>query len=252
MSRYGDGEFLWMLGWELNSYQKNSEKLQQALIESVNYSGEDVITGVPKSLFDSSGCTLKHSMTWTVQRARILPGLMDVVDFRRKFVDTNFTRPWSDRLDEGYAERTFSQLKRIWEGRDVCMIEGGKTKLGMGNDLFSGARSIRRIIGPAENAFDRIDDIMETVKGFVSKDMLLLLALGPAASVLSVRLTSLGYQAVDLGHIDVDYMWFNLRSSERVNIPGKYVNEAGRIKMVQDSLYDSDTEYLNSIVCRIE
>lgn len=39
------------------------------------------------------------------------------------------------------------------------MIEGEKSRLGVGNDLFEGAKSIRRILGPAQNAFDKYEEL---------------------------------------------------------------------------------------------
>ena len=45
-----------------------------------------------------------------------------------------------------FSEATFKLLKRIWDGKDIVIVEGEKTKLGMGNDLLSNAKSIRRII----------------------------------------------------------------------------------------------------------
>lgn len=73
--------------------------------------------------------------------------------------------------------------------------------------MFSGAESIQRIIGPAENAFHAYDKILECCKD-QTKDKLFLLALGPTATVLACDLCKMGYQAVDIGHIDLEYEWF--------------------------------------------
>ena len=37
-------------------------------------------------------------------------------------------------------------MKGIWEGRDIIFIEGEKSRLGVGNDLFDNAQSIHRIL----------------------------------------------------------------------------------------------------------
>lgn len=90
--------------------------------------------------------------------------------------------------------------------------------------MFSGAESIQRIIGPAENAFHAYDKILECCKD-QAKDKLFLLALYPTATVLAYDLCKMGYQAVDIGHIDLEYEWFLKGQGCRTEIVGKYNNE---------------------------
>ena len=135
----------------------------------------------------------------------------------------------------------FENLKKIWANRKCVFIEGKYTALGVGNDLFSGTESIQRIIGPAENAFHAYDKILECCKD-QTKDKLFLLALGPTATVLAYDLCKMGYQAVDIGHIDLEYEWFLKGQGCRTEIVGKYNNElAGGDKPVeiQDKQYQS-------------
>ena len=74
------------------------------------------------------------------------------------------------------------------------------------------------------------------------KDKLFLLALGPTATVLAYDLCKMGYQAVDIGHIDLEYEWFLKGQGCRTEIVGKYNNElAGGDKPVEikDKQYQS-------------
>jgi hypothetical protein len=51
-----------------------------------------------------------------------------------------------------------------------------------------------------------------------------------------------GFQAIDIGNLDVEYEWFLRGSTEKIKIPGKYTSEAkgGRIvDDVQDEKYKS-------------
>ncbi len=41
--------------------------------------------------------------------------------------------------------------------------------------------------------------------------------LGPTAKLLSYDLTKRGYQAIDLGHIDSEYEWFQMKAESKVN-----------------------------------
>mgnify|MGYP002508750043 CR=1 FL=1 len=42
-------------------------------------------------------------------------------------------------------KKRFENLKRIWDKREVLIVEGSQTRLGVGNDLFANAAGIRRM-----------------------------------------------------------------------------------------------------------
>jgi len=42
----------------------------------------------------------------------------------------------------------FKKLKKIWDGKDIIIIESEKSRLGVGNDLFDNTKSIKRILCP--------------------------------------------------------------------------------------------------------
>lgn len=74
-----------------------------------------------------------------------------------------------------------------------------------------------------------------------------MLSYGPTATVLAYDLAKLGYQAIDLGHLDVEYEWY-LRNERWLKIEGKYVNEAADGHIVGDCY---DEKYLNQVICDI-
>src|SRR5690606_10996024 len=117
------------------------------------------------------------------------------------------------------------KLKEIWDKKDVVMVEGEFSRMGVGNDLYANASTIQRIICPAENAFKSYDQIIDATKKY-GKDKLILIALGPTASILSYDLAKEGYWAIDIGHIDVEYMWMLQNATKKVPIKGRYVSEA--------------------------
>ena len=57
------------------------------------------------------------------------------------------------------------------------------------------------------------------------KSYLVLLALGPTSTVLAYDLCKLWYQAIDDGHIDIEYEWFLRKVTKKIKIRNKYVNE---------------------------
>ena len=141
----------------------------------------------------------------------------------------------------------FPRLKGLWEGKDIIIIEGVKTRLGVGNDLFTGAKSIKRILGPATNAFDHLDEIREKIEE-VRTDELVIMALGPTATILAADLSAKGIQAIDIGHVDIEYEWYLRGAQKHDPVPGKYTNEADQGSHVDEC---DDEWYKAQVVSRI-
>ncbi|MFR7619788.1 MAG: GT-D fold domain-containing glycosyltransferase [Blautia sp.] len=50
--------------------------------------------------------------------------------------------------------------KKIWNGRNIILVEGRKTRFGIGNDLLNNVKSISRILGSSESAFDYMSELI--------------------------------------------------------------------------------------------
>ena len=59
------------------------------------------------------------------------------------------------------------------------------------------------VYAPPRNAYEALDSIEEEV--LAQGNELVLLALGPAATVLAARIADRGVQAIDIGHISASY-----------------------------------------------
>jgi len=93
--------------------------------------------------------------------------------------------------------------------------------------LFDNARSIRRILCPSKDAFDKYDQILDKVLEMSRNgNDLFILALGPTATVMAADLCKAGVQALDMGHMDIEYEWFRMGATRKVPITGKFSNEA--------------------------
>ena len=55
--------------------------------------------------------------------------------------------------DPELAFSCFTKLRNEWDKKDVIIIEGDKSRIGVGNDYLNNANSVIRILGPAMNAF---------------------------------------------------------------------------------------------------
>ena len=170
--------------------------------------------------------------------------MTSILNMNEEFGDSLFSRFYLSRRDIKDFSGYVRNLKRIWAKKDIVIVEGRFTRLGVGNDLFDNTNSIRRIICPAQNAYSSYNDILNCIiNTFKDQSPVFLIALGHTATVLAYDLADKGFQAIDIGHIDVEYEWFKMGAKKKVPVKNKYVNEVieGRIDSdtLQDSKYDS-------------
>lgn len=226
LARFGDGEFSWILGNDVaQGYQNVSEDLSNRLLNVLNSNDENLLLGVLRVLNDDTQMNFRARAHWRTFKAKYQKQIMSLLDMSKSYVDSSITRPYIDLKNKQNAKSQFDNLKRIWQSRDVLLIEGDKSRLGVGNDLFSNANSVRRILCPSKDAFDCYDRILEAVIANADENDLILLALGPTATILSFDLCRIGIQAVDIGHIDNEYEWMLMGATRKTIIPGKIVDE---------------------------
>ena len=138
---------------------------------------------------------------------------------------SEMTRPYMDLADKRPSGKYFELLKQIWKDKKVVIVEGEKSRLGIGNDLFDGCKEIKRVLCPSINAFSVYDDILYEVSK-IDKQYMILLALGPTATALAYDIYKMGYRALDIGHVDIEYEWFKMGATKKVPVKDKYTNEA--------------------------
>ena len=74
---------------------------------------------------------------------------------------------------------------------------------------------------------------------------MVILALGPTATILASDLSKVGIQALDLGHIDIQYEWFLKNDKTFKPVASKYTNEAVGGQQVESC---ADEKYLAQII----
>ena len=76
---------------------------------------------------------------------------------------------------------------------------------------------------------------------------MILVVLVPMAEVLVYDLIKDGYQAIDIGQIDMDYEWYRAGAKGRVPIPDRYVSQLPPAEIREMK----DTKYLEQIIERV-
>lgn len=216
--------------------------------EIVRTKDEGILIGIADNygLLDhhtqQSKMEIRHYMTEEVRKEH-----MQFLDKDRKYHDAYISRPYALFADNktDAPKKRFENLKRIWDKRNVIFVEGSLTRLGVGNDLFDNAAQIRRIEAPPTNSFEKYDEILKAALHFAEPDILFLIALGPSAGVLAYDLYRAGYQALDIGHIDLEYEWYLRGQGGRCEVKNKYNNEFPDGNVVENV---DDEEYFKQII----
>lgn len=258
VARFGDGE-LQMIShyiasgtqsnFDVDTFQSYDSNLAKRLYDTLIIPQPNLLVCLPHQLIRPQISNLYGELFWEREwLAR--KDFLSAHCLDRQLGDTNFTRFYMGRHDITDYPRYIAMMKQVWAGRNVLMIEGELSRLGVGNDLFDSAKSIRRILCPATNAFALYDEILTTSQQHIQRGDLILLALGHTATVLAADLNAIGHQAIDVGHVDVEYEWYRMGAKGKVAIPNKYVNEvrSGRIEAVSEI----DQQYNAQIVAHLK
>lgn len=232
VARYGDGEFGIIMGTSNPDFQEKNDRLANRLRDICRSSDKRVLICIPHNFKKTDDCNdfAKKFWDWWIWEDDHLVKIAQLLELSRWKVrlygDAQITRPYMDWKDKSKTRHRFDALKSLWAGRDVLIVEGTQTKLGIGNDLFDNVKSLHRVLAPAENAFAVYNRILTTTQKQAKHDTLILIALGPTATVLAYDLGMLGFQALDIGHIDIEYEWFLKGVTSKTAVTGKYTQEA--------------------------
>ena len=247
VSRYGEGEFRKI--FDVN-YKHKKRLLSAFQIES------------PKLLICVSGmiysniCNLakscRHFYRWYgtnygLQTTRLL-------GTKRKYGEACITRFYLDYKKKDFDYKLpnhILNMKKIWEKRNIIFVEGVHSKNGVGNDLYDNALSIRRILCPDKDSIEIVDKIKYCILKHYKDDDLVLVSSGFAGSIICSELgATSNMQCVDIGNLDVEYIWYLNICTKKAFIKGK--NSAEAVDGENAIILDEDiNNYLSEIIERV-
>lgn len=247
--RFGDGEMRLALSEGKIGFQQSDKELTDRLNEILTSPDlPTLLIGLPDTFKRLNQYNIDSQVFWYGFNMLYLKKFLQNIKYSKIYGETNITRFYMPFKDKSNTLKRITKLKTIWDHKDVLIVEGTDTKLGVGNDLFSNVQSIERIICPSKNAFSKYNEILEVVSS-VGGNKLILIALGPTASVLAYDLAIRGFWAVDIGHIDIEYMWFLQNARKKEAVAGKYVNETNMQN--NTTTEEDDDNYVSSIIATI-
>lgn len=258
--RLGDGEFQMMShylqkhtanSYNIDTFQGYNENLAMRLIEVYRSNSKNCLICIPYAFRDSSVYKGYERIFFEREWLECKDMLLNLEKGipKRILGDSCCSRFYMSRKDIKDYPQYIQLLRMIWDGKETILIEGEKSRLGIGNNLFSNAKSIQRLLCPSTNAFDKYNEILEYVKNNLTKNKLYLIALGHTATVLAYELSKLGFWAIDIGHIDIEYEWYRRKAKTKIAIPNKYVNEVKEGRIVSSL---NDEQYASEIIYQIK
>lgn len=249
IARFGDGEFDIIFGRAQGFQGKNGElgnRLRKIL--KCNGKSDRFLVGIPDCFGGLNQFTEPAQCHWRIRLDKERIKWVRCLNTKYPYYQAQITRFYFDWADKSQCIKWYNGLRDIWNGENILLVEGELSRVGVGNDLFDNAALVRRILCPAKNAFDYYDKILKTICEYANEKDLILMALGPTATVLAYDLFQEGYWAVDAGHIDLEYEWMKRGVKEKISIAGKYVNEVKNGNIVSEI---SDKQYCKEIIAKI-
>ena len=204
--RYGDGEFILMKGGDI-LFQKSDAQLAERLKKILISEGNNILIGIPQFYFNYAP-NLREPVAnfmfdWVYPNK---PYIRSVCNLEKQYYDTACSQMYASYQDLNFAEY-FEEVKKIWINRDITIICGATVFDNIENNIFSCAKTIEYQHAPSKNAYSEYDKIFsEALK--IDQDRLIIIILGPTATVLAYDLSKNGYQAIDFGHIAKDYDYY--------------------------------------------
>lgn len=243
MVRFGDGEIVMIKGGDL-MLQKASPEIAEGLAGILAYSHDDLIVTIPDIFETLSDHHRESRQFWRDHLLFCRKTYERYCNPDRVYYSTFVSRCYYYAADRSGCSAQFAKIRKIWENRDIVVVEGERTHNGVGNDLLDTARSIERIICPPSNAYEAIPAILDACTAY-GKDRLFLLSVGVAAKFLTVELFGQGYRVLDIGNLDMEYEWFVRRA------PGKMKLEKHELVSEEANRAAGYAAYLEQIKMRV-
>lgn len=225
ISRFGDGEFRLILDNTNIGFQKGNAEITRKLRKTLQSELPNHIVALPETFSKKNSLNWRSKYWWLNFINSVGIYISPYLDSNRSYGNSFITRFYLNYEKKDHLPNTVKQLKKIWENQDILLIEGRYSRLGIGNDLFDEVKSLQRVLCPEKDAFSKYSEIMAAAKSF-GRHRLILLALGPTATVLAYDLALEDYWVIDIGHVDLEYMWYLRGAKEKTCVEGRLVNES--------------------------
>lgn len=196
IARFGDGEFNMCIGRD-KSFQNYNRFLVDRLIQVLNCEHEGLLIGINTIASEEDLTDI-----WKKFVVRRGNRVLNLLDPTRTYESSTITTVFPKFENE--FQIYVDQLKMIWDKRKVVFVVGKESRFFYEKELFDNIECYEFIYGPAKNAYDVYDVLMAQIMKY-GHDWLIMISLGPTATVMAHDLHLKGYQAIDLGQTPSKY-----------------------------------------------
>lgn len=241
LARYGDGE-LEMTWYKNIGFQPFDPKLSarlKALLQQEPAANPDCLICLPDAFRTTRSMRRGSALFWFFHKAFYFKHYEALLNKQVRYGNTSVTRPYHDYKGKQLSRTIFDKFKQLYQGRRVLIVEGSGTRLGLGNNLLEGASDVKRITTLNRNAFSVYDRLFDAVSKHAVNFDLVLISLGPTATVLAYDLSQRGIRCIDSGHVDIEYEWMLASATTKIKVEGKNVNESGVLLSEQTTVDDA-------------
>lgn len=251
ISRYVDGEFDIAFRKKELYFQEYDSELSKYLREILNSNLEKLLVAIPRTLIEIKNLKENEKYFWSRYYLKQKEKLEKNISKEKVYYDSMISRFYMPYINPKENIESIDKLIKYFSNKKILILEGENTRFGLGNSLLKNSSEIQRIILPDRNGFRKYKEVIKFVLENFTRDNIILIALGPTATVLAYEFSKEGYQALDIGHLDVEYEWYLLKAKTKVDLQYKTVSEVSEIK--EKEILDKKLEdlYLKQIKKKI-
>lgn len=203
IARYGDGELMIIEGKNI-PFQEYDKNLAQRLEDILRNTNDNLLVGIPYVYFYAKYDALlndsEKSYRW-YSIPKLRRNLLSYIDLSTKYCSAEIST-----LISG-SDELYKSFRRIWQDKKIAVVTCKSVWDGVKYNIFDNAKEIQNIWVSNKHAWAENDRVLSEVQK-LSKDTLVILMCGPAATVWADDLSKLGYRALDIGHVLKGYDFY--------------------------------------------
>lgn len=204
IARYGDGELKLCLGKSAKSQHWNlsmQTRLREILLINGG-SANDCLVGIPRIHAPEDKARMSERK-WSFWKSYAVKKITALYNHDKHYGSAFITRP--DAAPAIDCKDYYDKVKELWRDRDVLVMHGEGTGFLKQKCLIETAKTSRVLTGPIRDAYSHHKDLVRSLLKHSSNDTIILLSLGPEATVLAFDMAMKGRQTLDLGHMGMFY-----------------------------------------------
>lgn len=214
--RLGDGECKLINGVGLD-FQQPDRALAKKLLQILQDEQTACYVGIPRYYWYFNEDMERrnnpyHKQYYTFQIPPIRQFFAEHCNKNKTYIDACLGGYMSQK-SVAFCKKRFKKLQTLFANKKLLIVAGETVFKNISHDFFANAAQKEFLFAPRINAWAHFDSIMQRILTY-PKDFLVVLILGPTATVLAYELSKLGYVAYDTGHVPKDYDAF-MKNADR-------------------------------------